>query len=148
MRLKVTKALILNASFRTLSNIQDGGGHGAARHLAGVRLRNFKGFKEIDVSLGEFNLLVGSNNSGKSTILQAIKLGRALLRQHFVDPNSAAFKKGRTFPVSLLPVAEPPAISGTRTGGVQETLPSWQRLGFASRETSTSNSGSGCSMAP
>ena len=37
-------------------------------------LRNFKGFVDFEVTLGEFNVLAGANNSGKSTILQGTDL--------------------------------------------------------------------------
>lgn len=94
-----------NASFRSITAPADGVPAGS--RLTGLRLENFKGFEDIEVEFGDFNLLVGTNNSGKSTILQAIKLGDALLRQHFPSDDSAAPHPGRTFPVSLLPVAEP-----------------------------------------
>jgi len=37
-------------------------------------LRNFKRFEKLELPLGPFNLLVGPNNSGKSTLLQACAL--------------------------------------------------------------------------
>ena len=39
-----------------------------------VRIINFKQFKDIEVSFEKNNILVGNNNSGKSTILEAITL--------------------------------------------------------------------------
>jgi hypothetical protein len=37
-------------------------------------LRNLKGFEELEVKFSDFNVLVGPNNCGKSTLLQAIDL--------------------------------------------------------------------------
>jgi energy-coupling factor transporter ATP-binding protein EcfA2 len=39
-----------------------------------VELRNFKAFKQFSISLEHINILVGPNNSGKSTILNALRL--------------------------------------------------------------------------
>jgi len=43
-------------------------------HFTSVRFRNFKAFKKYSVSLRAFNVLVGPNNSGKSTILGAFRI--------------------------------------------------------------------------
>lgn len=42
--------------------------------LAQLQIRNFKGIKDMSTSFDPITLLVGANNSGKSTILQAIRL--------------------------------------------------------------------------
>jgi predicted ATPase len=42
--------------------------------LAELQIMNFKGIQNISVSFDPITLLVGANNSGKSTILQAIRL--------------------------------------------------------------------------
>lgn len=38
-----------------------------------VEIRNFKAIEEISLHLGRFNIFVGPNNSGKSSVLQAIQ---------------------------------------------------------------------------
>ena len=38
-----------------------------------VEIRNFKAIKNVSLNLGRFNIFVGSNNSGKSSVLQAIQ---------------------------------------------------------------------------
>jgi energy-coupling factor transporter ATP-binding protein EcfA2 len=43
-------------------------------HFTSVHFKNFKAFKDYWVSLNEFNVLVGPNNSGKSTILGAFRI--------------------------------------------------------------------------
>lgn len=42
--------------------------------LSEITIRNFKGIKDLSVSLSPMTLLIGANNSGKSTILQAVRL--------------------------------------------------------------------------
>ena len=42
--------------------------------LANIKIRNFRGIRECDLNLPEQAVLVGDNNSGKSTILEAIEL--------------------------------------------------------------------------
>jgi len=43
-------------------------------HFTSINFRNFKSFKNYWVSLKDFNILVGPNNSGKSTILAAFRI--------------------------------------------------------------------------
>lgn len=43
-------------------------------HFTSVRFSNYKAFKKFSVSLRKFNILVGPNNSGKSTILGAFRI--------------------------------------------------------------------------
>lgn len=42
--------------------------------LTRIRIRNFKRFEDVDVELGKAVVLIGPNNSGKTTALQAIAL--------------------------------------------------------------------------
>ena len=39
-----------------------------------ITFRNYKALKKYSVSLGRFNVLVGPNNSGKSTIIGAFRI--------------------------------------------------------------------------
>ncbi|WP_084484812.1 AAA family ATPase [Methylosinus sp. LW3] len=39
-----------------------------------ITIRNFKKIESIEISLGKVNYLVGGNNSGKSSVLQAIHM--------------------------------------------------------------------------
>jgi energy-coupling factor transporter ATP-binding protein EcfA2 len=43
-------------------------------HFTSVRFHKFKGFKKYSISLRNFNILVGPNNCGKSTILDAFRI--------------------------------------------------------------------------
>lgn len=38
-------------------------------HFTSVRFHRYKAFRDYFVILGRFNILVGPNNSGKSTVL-------------------------------------------------------------------------------
>lgn len=71
--------------------------------LRRVWVRGFKSFDEFIVELGRFNVLVGANNSGKSTLLQAVDLLFTLLKLHREGDTIAS--QGRYLPASILPVA-------------------------------------------
>lgn len=43
-------------------------------HVAHVKIENFRGIKRARIDLGATALLLGDNNSGKSTVLEAIEL--------------------------------------------------------------------------
>lgn len=48
--------------------------------ITSVKFRNFKGFRDFSISLRAMNILVGPNNSGKSTVLSAFRLLEQALR--------------------------------------------------------------------
>lgn len=49
--------------------------------LTRIRIRNFKKLEEVDIELGKTVVFVGPNNSGKTTVLQALALWDVGLRQ-------------------------------------------------------------------
>lgn len=49
--------------------------------LESITIEKFKRIDHIDLSLADLNILVGSNGSGKSSILQALHLASCLMRQ-------------------------------------------------------------------
>jgi Predicted ATP-dependent endonuclease of the OLD family len=54
-----------------------------SHNFTSARFKNFKAFKTYSISLRDFNVLVGPNNSGKSTILGAFRiLSEALRKAH------------------------------------------------------------------
>ena len=81
---------------------------GALYSIKSLRLENFKGFTKFEVNFGRFNVLVGGNNSGKSTLLRAVRLAYELTKLHFNrhKDDHAEFYSGRSVPKSLLPVAQ------------------------------------------
>ncbi len=65
-----------------------------------IWLRNFKGFEAFEVELGRFNVLAGANNSGKSTILQAVDLFYSLLKLHS-NSDASSLVDGRSVPAGI-----------------------------------------------
>lgn len=52
-------------------------------HITAITFKNYKAFKSYSVSIGGFNILVGPNNAGKSTIIGALRiLGEGLKKAH------------------------------------------------------------------
>ena len=49
--------------------------------LTRLRIRNFKRFEDVDIELGRAVVLIGPNNSGKTTALQALALWEIGLRR-------------------------------------------------------------------
>jgi AAA15 family ATPase/GTPase len=55
--------------------------------ITSVKFSHYKAFRDFSVSLERFNILVGPNNSGKSTILEAFRiLAEALHRARAKAP--------------------------------------------------------------
>lgn len=67
-------------------------------HFTSVHFKNFKAFKDYWVSLNEFNVLVGPNNSGKSTILGAFRiLSEGMRKAKSKKPTIVAGPEHETF---------------------------------------------------
>jgi predicted ATPase len=81
---------------------------GTGYAIRSLRLENFKGFTKFEIGFGRFNVVVGGNNSGKSTLLRAVRLAYELTRLHYARQKGACaeFYQGRSVPKSLLPVAQ------------------------------------------
>ena len=76
-----------------------------------VEFRRFKAFKSYRVDLREFNILVGPNNAGKSTIIAAFRILAAAMRKAqsrkaeiVTGPNGAV--RGYKIDLALISVAE------------------------------------------
>lgn len=88
-----------------------------------VRVRNFRSLQEVDVSLDDLTVLIGENNSGKTSLLEALHLaigaGRRIVSADdvFVSLADKNVPKDRTITIDLLirPVNE--------HGKVIETFP-------------------------
>jgi hypothetical protein len=77
---------------------------GESHRFTSIRFHRFKAFKDFSVTLDRFNVLVGPNNSGKSTILGAFRilaeaLRRAKARRPEIVPGPAGDTWG--YPVEL-----------------------------------------------
>ncbi|MFW6132290.1 MAG: AAA family ATPase [Planctomycetota bacterium] len=51
-----------------------------------MHIENFKCFKDFDIELGPFNVLIGPNDSGKTAFLQAIRLAGAVPLDEWAKP--------------------------------------------------------------
>jgi len=51
--------------------------------LQSVRIKGFRGFRNIEVDFENTTVLVGTNNAGKTTLLKALQL--ALTNSHFIS---------------------------------------------------------------
>lgn len=75
-----------------------------------VKIQNFKRFEHLEVSLHSFDCLVGPNNSGKTTLLQALALFDFCLHHCLSRKNGTTELKPRTVSPEefyVLPVASP-----------------------------------------
>ncbi|HAT9838153.1 AAA family ATPase [Legionella pneumophila] len=60
--------------------------------ISNIKIKNFKSIEDLDISLPQISALVGSNNAGKSNILEAIRrvLGSAWVNANVNPPYSVA----------------------------------------------------------
>jgi putative ATP-dependent endonuclease of OLD family len=75
-----------------------------------VRIANFRAIKNLDLSLDPFTLLVGANNSGKTTFLRALHLalgeGRKFISKEDFHIENGKFTDEITIDVRIVPVDE------------------------------------------
>jgi AAA15 family ATPase/GTPase len=58
------------------------------QHIVEIKYSNYKGFKKFTLSINDFNILVGPNNAGKSTIIGSLKiLAEGIRKAKFKKPN-------------------------------------------------------------
>ena len=76
--------------------------------ISEVRVRNFRSLKSVDVPLDTFTVLIGENNSGKTSLLEslfaAIGAGRRVISQEdiFLDISETKVPKDRTVLIDIL----------------------------------------------
>ncbi|MFX0142116.1 MAG: ATP-dependent endonuclease, partial [Candidatus Hodarchaeota archaeon] len=72
--------------------------------LKKLELENFKCFKKFTLTLGDFNVIIGINNSGKTSILQAVLFGHYLVRKCFwIDRERTAYANRTDYVFDLIP---------------------------------------------
>jgi predicted ATPase len=81
---------------------------GAPLRLTRIRLCSIFGFREATIYPEYFCVLVGANNSGKSSLMRAVSFAQTLLRVHIDrrDGDEVVLARGRNLDDSLLPVPE------------------------------------------
>jgi predicted ATP-dependent endonuclease of OLD family len=53
-------------------------------HISKIKIKNFKCFDDVEINFDpNFNLIIGENNSGKSTIFEALRLWQIAIQQFF-----------------------------------------------------------------
>lgn len=72
-------------------------------NLKKLEIIRFKGFDNFKIEFKQFNVLVGENGSGKSTILEAIQLLHDSLRWSFLDGETPSVESQRGINISQLP---------------------------------------------
>ncbi|RLL89265.1 hypothetical protein CN13_06330, partial [Petrotoga sp. HKA.pet.4.5] len=60
-----------------------------------IRVRNFKSFKDLEVELGKFNVLIGANASGKSNFIRIFEFLRDIVK-HGLD-NAISMQGGSEY---------------------------------------------------
>lgn len=79
-------------------------------HFTSVSFHRYKGFKTFSLSLKEFNVLIGPNNCGKSTIIGAFRiLAEALRKARSKKPEMVSGPNGNvlgySIDLSAIPIA-------------------------------------------
>lgn len=102
--------------------------------IASITIRRFKRLEEIQIDLKEATLLIGANNSGKSSILQAIHFAVSIAQSARLVGEDLAWRAD-TFELSFNPaqlIYSPVAdVLTLATGGIlQEPRPTQIEIGF------------------
>lgn len=56
--------------------------------LSSITLRRFKNLEDVTIPLGRINVMVGTNNSGKSSVLQGVAFGVSVAQTAFIKGNA------------------------------------------------------------
>ena len=68
-----------------------------------ITIEKFKSIQHIELCLGRVNVLVGANNSGKSSILQAIQFATSVAQTSQMSQSAPRFKKDGSLATSVYP---------------------------------------------
>lgn len=87
---------------------------GNAIRITRVRLANILGFRKTEVYPEKFSVLVGANNSGKSSLMRAVNFAQTLMRVHVETSRRGWFSlEDETWAISFFP-SRPSKTCGTR----------------------------------
>lgn len=92
--------------------------------LRSIRLADILGFEDATIYPEDFSVLVGANNSGKSSLMRAVAFAQTLLKVHLErrDRDQVVLARGRNLDDSLLPV---PEVRDLWFGGVRRKGNDW-----------------------
>lgn len=95
-------------AFAALAKNRAEGEAGPPLRLRRIRLTNVLGFEDATIYPDDFTVLVGANNSGKSSLMRAVTFAQTLMRIHVErqDDQKVVLARGRNLDDSLLPVPE------------------------------------------
>jgi len=68
-----------------------------------IEIDRFKSIGHVELNLGKVNVLVGANNSGKSSILQAIQFATSVAQTSQLSPSAPKFKNTGALATSVYP---------------------------------------------
>jgi energy-coupling factor transporter ATP-binding protein EcfA2 len=68
-----------------------------------IEIDRFKSIEHVELNLGKVNVLVGANNSGKSSILQAIQFATSVAQTSQLSPSAPKFKNKDALATSVYP---------------------------------------------
>jgi putative ATP-dependent endonuclease of OLD family len=77
-----------------------------------IRVKNFRAHKSIEINLKPITILVGANNSGKTTLLRALNSVLGITRNQvnkddlFIDRHGNQISKEITIDIRVVPVDE------------------------------------------
>lgn len=89
--------------------------------ISNLRLQNFRGFDDHLVPLRESTIIVGANNAGKSTVVEALRLV-AVATDRLLRANSNLVKTPDWLENTLSPVGLSPSVRGLTSDGLESTL--------------------------
>lgn len=104
----VQEATSSEGIFAGFSQSREAHAAGVPLRLRRVRLANTLGFGGSTIYPDDFTVLVGANNSGKSSLMRAISFAQTLMRVHVerTDSHHVVLARGRNLDDGLLPVPE------------------------------------------
>ncbi len=66
-------------------------------NLLKIRIQNFRNLKDVTIDLKDVHLFIGPNNSGKSNVLQAIRLGSMIVGKNLRSQDNSKYAESISF---------------------------------------------------
>lgn len=96
------------SAFRSIAKSRAEATHASPHQIRKIRLANILGFVDSTIYPDRFTVMVGANNSGKSSLMRAVGFAQTLLRVHVEreEDTRVVLARGRNLGDPLLPVPE------------------------------------------